>query len=46
MTLIAITEPGAVVADVARREDVSPRLVYKWRLGGGRSAPLFADFRR
>jgi transposase len=29
--LAAIAEPGAVVADVARREDVCTSLVYKWR---------------
>jgi len=28
--LAAIAEPGAVVADVARREDVCTSLVYKW----------------
>jgi transposase len=29
--LAAIDEPGAVVADVARRADVCTSLVYKWR---------------
>jgi transposase len=29
--LAAIEEPGAVVAEVARRADVSTSLVYKWR---------------
>ncbi|MGJ0531941.1 IS66-like element accessory protein TnpA [Methylocystis sp.] len=29
--LAAISEPGAVVADVARREDICTSLVYKWR---------------
>ena len=29
--LAAIEEPGAVVADVARREDICTSLVYKWR---------------
>ncbi len=29
--LAAIAEPGAVVADVARRDDVCTSLVYKWR---------------
>jgi transposase len=29
--LAAIAEPGAVVADVARREDVCTSLIYKWR---------------
>ena len=29
--LAAIEEPGAVVAEVARREDVCTSLVYKWR---------------
>ena len=29
--LAAIEEPGAVVAEVARREDVCASLVYKWR---------------
>ncbi len=29
--LAAISEPGAVVAEVARREDVCTSLVYQWR---------------
>ncbi len=29
--LAAIAEPGAVVAEIARREDVCTSLVYKWR---------------
>jgi len=29
--LAAISAPGAVVAEVARREDVCTSLVYKWR---------------
>ena len=29
--LAAIEEPGAVVAEVARREDICTSLVYKWR---------------
>ncbi len=29
--LAAINEPGAVIADVARRADVCTSLVYKWR---------------
>lgn len=29
--LAAISEPGAVIAEVARREDVSTSLVFKWR---------------
>jgi transposase len=29
--LAAISEPGAVVAEVARREDICTSLVYKWR---------------
>jgi len=29
--LAAISEPGAVVAEVARAADVSTSLVYKWR---------------
>ena len=29
--LAAIGEPGAVVAEVARREDVCTSLVYRWR---------------
>jgi transposase len=29
--LAAIGEPGAVVADVARRADICTSLVYKWR---------------
>jgi transposase len=30
--LSAIEAPGAVVAEVARREDICTSLVYKWRL--------------
>ena len=29
--LAAISEPGAVIAEVARREDVCTSLVFKWR---------------
>jgi transposase len=29
--LSAISEPGAVIAEVARREDVCTSLVFKWR---------------
>jgi transposase len=29
--LAAISAPGAVVAEIARREDVCTSLVYKWR---------------
>ena len=29
--LAAASEPGAVVADVARRADVSTSLIYRWR---------------
>ena len=29
--LAAIGEPGAVVAEVARREDICTSLVYRWR---------------
>ena len=29
--LAAVEEPGAIVAEVARREDVCTSLVYKWR---------------
>jgi transposase len=29
--LAAISEPGAVVAEIARREDVCTSLVYQWR---------------
>jgi transposase len=36
--LAAIAEPGAVVADVARREDVCTSLVYKWRRAAQREA--------
>jgi transposase len=35
--LAAIEEPGAVVADVARRDDVCTRLVYKWRRAARRT---------
>jgi transposase len=36
--LAAIDEPGAVVADVARRADVCTSLVYKWRREARRAA--------
>ena len=41
--LAAIEEPGAVVAEVARREDVSTSLVYRWRREARQagSAPKF-----
>ena len=42
--LAAINEPGAVIADVARRADVCTSLVYKWRLDARRAVnpPAFA----
>src|SRR5579862_7415095 len=42
--LAAISAPGAVVAEVARREDVSTSLVYKWRREARKAeiAPGFA----
>ena len=36
--LAAISAPGAVVAEVARREDICTSLVYKWRRERRRSA--------
>jgi transposase len=36
--LAEIEEPGAVVADVARRADVCTSLVYKWRREARRAA--------
>ena len=36
--LAAIAEPGAVIAEVARREEVCTSLVYKWRREARRSA--------
>ncbi len=36
--LAAISEPGAVVAEVARREDICTSLVYKWRRESRRAA--------
>ncbi|MBG0792338.1 transposase [Methylocystis sp. H62] len=45
--LAAISEPGAVVADVARREDICTSLVCKWRRAArGISASMRADFHR
>jgi transposase len=43
--LAAIEEPGAVVADVARRADICTSLVYKWRreARGGADACSFAQ---
>ena len=35
--LAAIEEPGAMVAEVARREDVCTSLVYKWRRAARRT---------
>ena len=35
--LAAIEEPGAIVAEVARREDVCASLVYKWRRAARRT---------
>jgi transposase len=35
--LAAIAEPGAVVAEVARREDICTSLVYKWRRAAQRN---------
>ena len=42
--LAAINEPGAVIADVARRADVCTSLVYKWRRDARQAAgaPGFA----
>jgi transposase len=42
--LAAIDEPGAVLAEVARRADVCTSLVYKWRreARSGVSEPSFA----
>ena len=42
--LAAVDEPGAVVAEVARRADVSTSLVYKWlrEARGVASEPGFA----
>jgi transposase len=36
--LAAISAPGAVVAEVARREDICTSLVYKWRRQTRRAA--------
>jgi len=41
--LAAISEPGAVVAEVARREDVCTSLVYKWRRAAGRTTSAGAS---
>jgi transposase len=43
--LAAIDEPGAVLADVARRADVCTSLVYKWRreARSAASEPSFAS---
>ncbi len=43
--LAAIEEPGAVVAEVARRADVCTSLVYKWRREA-RSAASASGFAR
>ena len=40
--LAEIEEPGAVVAEVARREDVCTSLVYKWRREARKSADATA----
>jgi transposase len=41
--LAAIAEPGAVVAEVARREDICTSLVYKWRREARRTASAGAS---
>lgn len=43
--LAAVEEPGAVVAEVARRSDVCTSLVYKWRreARSAASGPGFAS---
>jgi len=41
--LAAVEAPGAVVAEVARREDVCTSLVYQWRRDG-RAAASTAGF--
>ena len=43
--LAAIDESGAVIADVARREDVCTSLIYKWRREA-RSATSTSRFAR
>ncbi len=44
--LAAIAEPGAVIAEVARREEICTSLVYKWRRearnGANATMPGFA----
>jgi transposase len=42
--LAAINEPGAMIADVARRADVCTSLIYKWRRDARRAVhqPAFA----
>lgn len=49
--LAAISEPGAVIADVARREDICTSLIFKWRrerreavvAAGGGFAPVVVE---
>jgi transposase len=41
--LSAISEPGAVVADVARREDVCTSLIYKWRRAMEAASPVIGS---
>ena len=41
--LAQIETPGAVVAEVARREDICTSLVYKWRRDARKSASLGAS---
>ena len=41
--LSQIETPGAVVAEVARREDVCTSLVYKWRREARKSASVIAS---
>jgi len=41
--LAAIAEPGAVIAEVARREEVCTSLVYKWRRETGSAANASAS---
>lgn len=41
--LAAIAEPGAVVAEVARRADICTSLVYKWRRESLKAAAVTAS---
>jgi transposase len=41
----AMDEPGAVVTEIARKAEVNPSLLYRWRRDLGRRTPRFVPVR-